>query len=135
MTYLYCPGQAINSLVQRLHGEHDFATLTASRTIDTAPTETSGHGFDEVTGLSVLGCAPSLLRHRHVWTLLFQSLAMVAIPYGEGSALMSAIYGGGQLSIFVGWIMACALNLCVAISLASHHPTSADPYYWYFSLA
>jgi hypothetical protein len=30
--------------------------------------------------------------------------------YGEGSALMSAIYGGGQLSIFVGWIVVCILD-------------------------
>jgi hypothetical protein len=37
-------------------------------------------------------------------TLLFQSLAIATIPYGEGGPLISAIYGGGQLSIFVGWI-------------------------------
>lgn len=30
--------------------------------------------------------------------------AIAAIPYGEGSPLISAIYGGGQLSIFLGWV-------------------------------
>lgn len=39
-----------------------------------------------------------------MFTLLFQSLAIAAIPYGEGAPLLSAIYGGGQLSIFLGWI-------------------------------
>ena len=51
-----------------------------------------------------LGYKPELERNRSMFTLLFQSLAIAAIPYGEGAPLLSAIYGGGQLSIFVGWI-------------------------------
>jgi amino acid transporter len=49
-----------------------------------------------------------------------------------------AIYGGGQLSIFVGWIVVCILDECVALSLselASRYPTSAGPYYWSFQIA
>ena len=53
---------------------------------------------------TVLGYKPELERNRSMFTLLFQSLAIAAIPYGEGAPLLSAIYGGGQLSIFVGWI-------------------------------
>lgn len=56
---------------------------------------------DVLTGL---GYTPELTRNRSMFTLLFQSLAIAAIPYGEGGPLISAIYGGGQLSIFVGWI-------------------------------
>ena len=56
------------------------------------------------TGVEVLGYKPELYRNRSMFTLLFQSLAIAAIPYGEGGPLVSAIYGGGQLSIFVGWI-------------------------------
>lgn len=54
--------------------------------------------------LSTLGYQPELHRNRSLITLLFQSLAIAAIPYGEGSPLISAIYGGGQLSIFLGWV-------------------------------
>jgi len=46
---------------------------------------------------AVLGYKPELQRNRSLFTLLFQSLAIAAIPYGEGSPLISAIYGGGQL--------------------------------------
>jgi amino acid transporter len=71
-------------------------------------------------------------------TLLFQSLAIAAIPYGEGGPLISAIYGGGPLAMFVGWIVVLVLDECVALSLselASKYPTSAGPYYWSFQLA
>ena len=81
---------------------------------------------------------PELKRNRSMLTLLFQSLAIAAIPYGEGSALLSAIYGGGPLSIFVGWIVVCVLDQCIAMSLAelaSRYPTSAGPYYWSFQIA
>jgi amino acid transporter len=88
--------------------------------------------------LEGLGYKQELRRNRSVATLLFQSLAIAAIPYGEGSALLSAVYGGGPLSIFVGWIIVCFLDQCVAMSLAelaSRYPTSAGPYYWTFQLA
>lgn len=86
-----------------------------------------------------LGYEPEdhLQRNRSLLTLLFQSLAIAAIPYGEGGPLLSAIYGGGQLSIFLGWIIVCILNECVAVSLAelaSRWPTSAGPSYWSFQL-
>ncbi|KAJ5568788.1 hypothetical protein N7450_011274 [Penicillium hetheringtonii] len=93
------------------------------------------HEQDE---LDRLGYKQELHRNRSVATLLFQSLAIAAIPYGEGSALLNAIYGGGPLSIFVGWIVVCFLDQCIAMSLAelaSRYPTSAGPYYWSFQLA
>ncbi|KAJ5281883.1 hypothetical protein N7478_007255 [Penicillium angulare] len=93
------------------------------------------HEQDE---LDRLGYTQELRRNRSVLTLLFQTLAIAAIPYGDGSALSSAIYGGGPLSIFVGWIVVCLLDQCIAMSLAelaSRYPTSAGPYYWSFQIA
>ncbi|KKA23461.1 Amino acid permease [Rasamsonia emersonii CBS 393.64] len=89
-------------------------------------------------GIEKLGYTQELKRNRSLLTLLFQTLAIVAIPYGEGAPLISAIYGGGPLSIFVGWIVVCVVAECVALSLAelaSRYPTSAGPYYWSFQLA
>ncbi|APA12576.1 hypothetical protein SS1G_03784 [Sclerotinia sclerotiorum 1980 UF-70] len=93
---------------------------------------------NEVDNLEALGYTAELQRNRSLFTLLFQSLAIAAIPYGEGGPLISAIYGGGQLSIFVGWIVVLVLDECVALSLselASRYPTSAGPYYWSFQVA
>jgi len=93
---------------------------------------------DEANHLAALGYKPELRRNRSMLTLLFQSLAIAAIPYGEGGPLLSAIYGGGPLSIFVGWILVLVLDECVALSLAelaSRYPTSAGPYYWSFQIA
>ncbi|EXJ94240.1 hypothetical protein A1O1_02633 [Capronia coronata CBS 617.96] len=94
--------------------------------------------IDDVRILDQLGYKPELDRNRSMLTLLFQSLAIAAIPYGEGAPLISAIYGGGPLSIFVGWIIVLILDECVALSLgelASKYPTSAGPYYWSFQVA
>lgn len=96
------------------------------------------NGTPQTEGLEKLGYVQELTRNRSLFTLLFQTLAIAAIPYGEGGPLMSAIYGGGQLSIFVGWIVVCVLDECVALSLAelaSRWPTSAGPYYWSFQIA
>ena len=87
------------------------------------------NGVGEIHDLTQLGYTPELTRNRSMLTLLFQCLAIAAIrkwlyccvrygtdtdasltAYGEGSPLMSAIYGGGQLSIFVGWIVVCVLD-------------------------
>ena len=101
-------------------------------------TETGGGTIHDLDSLTALGYKPELKRNRSLYTLLFQSLAIAAIPYGEGGPLISAIYGGGQLSIFLGWIMVLILDECVALSLselASRYPTSAGPYYWSFQIA
>lgn len=93
---------------------------------------------DSDVDLSALGYTQELRRNRSLFTLLFQTLAIAAIPYGEGSPLITAIYGGGQLSIFVGWLVVLVLDECVALSLgelASRYPTSAGPYYWSFQVA
>ncbi|KAK3389330.1 amino acid/polyamine transporter I [Podospora didyma] len=92
----------------------------------------------EVDFINVLGYKPELRKNRSMFTLLFQSLAIAAIPYGFGGPLISAIYGGGQLPMFLGWIMVLLVDECVALSLgelASRYPTSAGPYYWSFQLA
>lgn len=86
----------------------------------------------------VLGYRAELKRNRSLFTLLFQSLAIAAIPYGEGGPLMSAIYGGGQLSIFLGWFVGNGLTEMTALSLgelASRYPTSGGPSYWAFQVA
>ncbi|KAG8417580.1 hypothetical protein J3458_005074 [Metarhizium acridum] len=80
--------------------------------------------------LVALGYEPELRRNRSLYTILFQVLAITAVPFGEGTALTSAIYGGGQLAYFVGWIVVCLLDQCVAVSLselASKFPTSSGP--------
>ncbi|KAI0384834.1 amino acid transporter [Hypomontagnella monticulosa] len=92
----------------------------------------------DVQNLTLLGYKPELRRNRSMFTLLFQSLAIAAIPYGFGGPLISAIYGGGQLPMFLGWIVVLILSECIALSLselASRYPTSAGPYYWSFQLA
>ncbi|RVX75136.1 hypothetical protein B0A52_01413 [Exophiala mesophila] len=93
---------------------------------------------DDLHVMDKLGYKPELHRNRSMFTLLFQSLAIAAIPYGEGAPIINAIYGGGPLSIFVGWLVVLVLDECVALSLgelASKYPTSAGPYYWSFQLA
>lgn len=85
----------------------------------------------------VLGYKLELRRNRSLFTLLFQSLAIAAVPYGFGAPLMSSVYGGGQLSMFVGWIIANLLTEATAISLgelASRYPTSGGPSYWSFQV-
>ncbi|KAJ9149035.1 Amino acid transporter [Pleurostoma richardsiae] len=102
--------------------------------------EDGGVSSDSQEGevLNILGYKPELQRNRSMFTLLFQSLAIAAIPYGFGGPLISAIYGGGQLPMFLGWIVVLIVDECVALSLAelaSRYPTSAGPYYWSFQLA
>ncbi|KAJ4156176.1 hypothetical protein NW754_007800 [Fusarium falciforme] len=93
----------------------------------------------DIETLEQLGYTPSnLQRNRSTSTLLFQSLAIEAIPFAIGGPFISAVYGGGPLALFVGWIVVVALSQCVALSvaeLASRYPTSAGPYYWSFQLA
>ncbi|KAJ4141663.1 hypothetical protein NW768_000879 [Fusarium equiseti] len=92
----------------------------------------------DAADLTALGYKPELQRNRSMFTLLFQSLAIAAIPYGFGAPLINSVYGGGQLSMFLGWIVVCILDECIAISLgelAARWPTSAGPYYWSFQIA
>ncbi|KAI4668731.1 uncharacterized protein J4E78_002559 [Alternaria triticimaculans] len=84
-----------------------------------------------------LGYDAQLTKNRSLISVLGMCLAMVAVPYGIGGPLMSAIYGGGQLSIFVGVLVVLFFNGCVAISLAelaSRYPTSSGVYYWSYRL-
>ncbi|KAJ5761922.1 uncharacterized protein N7511_005304 [Penicillium nucicola] len=114
--------------------------LKKEASVDAHPDQENGTitSLPENLELDRLGYKPELQRNRSVLTLLFQTLAIAAIPYGEGSPLLSAIYGGGPLSIFVGWIVVCLLDQCIAFSLAelaSRYPTSAGPYYWTFQIS
>ena len=110
-----------------------------SRALDNNSPLSSGEGeIHRHNSVTILGYKPELKVNRSLFTLLFQTLAIAAIPFGEGSPLLSAIYGGGQLSIFLGWIVVCILGECVALSLSelsSRYPTSAGPYYWTFQIA
>ncbi|KAL5315855.1 hypothetical protein ACEPPN_016728 [Leptodophora sp. 'Broadleaf-Isolate-01'] len=113
------------------------AKLVDEKAPPPSPHDESGTVHD-LDSLTALGYKPELRRNRSLFTLLFQTLAIAAIPYGEGGPLIVAIYGGGQLSIFVGWLMILVLDECVALSLselASRYPTSAGPYYWSFQIA
>lgn len=52
--------------------------------------------------------------------------------------MISAVYGGGQLAMFVGWLVVLVLSECVTMSLgelASRYPTAAGPHFWTFRLA
>ncbi|KAK8091043.1 hypothetical protein PG994_000548 [Apiospora phragmitis] len=100
--------------------------------------QTEEHVIHDQFNLNALGYQPELRRNRSMFTLLFQSLAIAAIPYGFGAPLISAVYGGGQLAMFLGWVMILIVDECIAISLgelASRYPTSAGPYYWSFQVA
>ena len=117
----------------------DIEKHEKSRSVDnSSPLSIAEGETDRQDSVTILGYKPELKVNRSLFTLLFQSLAIAAIPYGEGGPLLSAIYGGGQLSIFLGWIVACVLGECVALSLSelsSRYPTSAGPYYWTFQIA
>ena len=114
----------------------DDGKVTKEKLDSTSPDERKA-SIQEGESLAVLGYKEELTRNRSLWTLLFQSLAIVAVPYGEGSPLISAIYGGGQLSIFLGWIVILILDECIALSLgefASRYPTSGGPSYWSYRM-
>jgi amino acid transporter len=84
-----------------------------------------------------LGYNAQLPKNRSLMSILGMTLAIVAVPYGIGGPLMSAIYGGGQLSMFVGVLVVLVFNGCVAVSLAelaSRYPTSSGVYYWSYRL-
>lgn len=105
---------------------------------DTIDAASRDHSSERGTLEEVLGYKAELKRNRSLFTLLFQSLAIAAIPFGEGAPLLSAVYGGGQLSIFIGWIVANLLTECTALSLgelASRYPTSGGPSYWAYQVS
>jgi hypothetical protein len=70
----------------------------------------AGYEKKEDIDLQHLGYKPELIRTRSLYTILFQLLAIVAVPFGEGTALLNAVIGGGQLAYFVGWIVVCILE-------------------------
>jgi amino acid transporter len=119
----------------------DLEKRTSREVVDASTDAATSYrlgSVDDADALQTLGYKAELHRNRSMKTLLFQSLAIAAIPYGEGGPLISAIYGGGQLSIFVGWLVILVLAECIAVSLgelASRYPTSAGPYYWSFQIA
>ncbi|CAG7561885.1 unnamed protein product [Fusarium equiseti] len=80
---------------------------------------------------------PHLRKNRSFISVLGMSLAITAVPYGVGGPLISSIYGGGQLSLFVGVLVVIFLQGAVALSLgelASRYPTSSGVYYWSYRL-
>lgn len=84
-----------------------------------------------------LGYSTTLRKNRSLWSVLGMALAIVAVPYGFGGPMISAVYGGGQLSMFVGILVVLVLDGAVAVSLAelaSRYPTSSGVYYWSYRL-
>lgn len=118
---------------------HLVMTTTGSeKMVDSTQKPLNDSTAADLDPLAGLGYKQELKRNRSLFTLLFQSLAIAALPFGEGGPLLSAIYGGGQLAIFLGWIVILILASSVAVSLAeiaSRYPTSAGPYYWSYQLA
>jgi hypothetical protein len=57
-----------------------------------SPAENGTH--HDLDNLTVLGYTPELRRNRSLFTLLFQTLAIAAIPFGEGGPFISAICDG-----------------------------------------
>ncbi|KAF9768003.1 hypothetical protein IL306_014759 [Fusarium sp. DS 682] len=81
--------------------------------------------------------SPQLRKNRSFISVLGMSLAITAVPYGVGGPLISSIYGGGQLSMFIGVLVVVVLQGAVALSLgelASRYPTSSGVYYWSYRL-
>ncbi|KAF4540714.1 Amino acid permease [Lasiodiplodia theobromae] len=92
----------------------------------------------DLDSLYALGYTQELKRNRSTLTLFSQALIMSCVPYGIGGPLVTAVYGGGQLPLFIGFVVVTILSECIAISLAelaSRFPTSAGPYYWCFQLS
>lgn len=84
-----------------------------------------------------LGYEAQLQPNRQMSTILFLSLSITAVPYGFGSSLLNAVYGGGPLAMFVGLLIVLVLDSCVALSLselASRYPASSGVYYWSYRL-
>lgn len=69
------------------------ATPSPPDNLESGGINSEHHDLDSLTAL---GYTPELRRNRSLFTLLFQTLAIAAIPYGEGGPLISAIFGGGQ---------------------------------------
>lgn len=70
--------------------------------------------------------AAQLQKNRSLISTFGMTLAIVAVPYGIGGPLMSAMYGGGQLSLFFGLLIVLFFDGCVALTLAepiSRYPT------------
>lgn len=97
----------------------DIATDKPADSLDAGHSdEKDAQETKEDVDLKQLGYRPELVRIRSLYTILFQSLAIAAVPFGEGTALLSAVVGGGQLPYFVGWIVVCVLDECIAMSLS-----------------
>jgi hypothetical protein len=79
------------------------------------PVATRGEG---VVQNFQLGYNAQLTKNCSLLSIFGMTLAIVVVLYGIGEPLMSAIYGGGQLSIFVGLLVVLILDCCVAVSLA-----------------
>ena len=62
--------------------------------------------------------AAQLQKNRLLILTFGMTLAIMAVPYGIGGPLMSAMYGGGQLSLFVGLLVVLLFDGCVALCLA-----------------
>lgn len=114
---------------------------SSPRQPSTAPLALTGTNHTaqyEDVQLNDLGYVQSFSRNRSMFTILFMSLSIAAIPYGLGGPLLSGIYGGGPLALVFGLIAVMFLDGCVAVSLgelASRWPTSAGTYYWTYQLA
>jgi amino acid transporter len=110
-------------------------TLKKHPSVDVvAPVETPREG---VVQHVTLGYDNQLRKARSTWSILSMIINIVAVPFGIGGPLISALYGGGQRALFAGLFVVLFFDGCVAVSLAelaSRYPTSSGVYYWSYRL-
>ncbi|KAH6879363.1 amino acid transporter [Coprinopsis sp. MPI-PUGE-AT-0042] len=94
-------------------------------------------GDDEIAAkdLAQLGYRQELKRRRGLAHILF---TIMAVPFGVGAPIATALIGGGPATMIWGYIMVAIFSQPLALSLAeicSKYPTSAGAYYWCFRLS
>jgi len=88
--------------------------------------------------LAVLGYQSELSRNRSTWQVAFMSFVLASVPYGLATTLFFPLIGGGPSAIIWGWVLVCAIIICVAISLGeitSVYPTAGGVYYQTYMLS
>lgn len=88
--------------------------------------------------LAVLGYQSELSRNRSTLQVAFMSFVLASVPYGLATTLYYPLVGGGPSAIIWGWVLVCAIVICVAISLGeitSVYPTAGGVYYQTYMLS
>lgn len=90
------------------------------------------------SNLESLGYRPELSRNRSTWQAIFMSFIVASVPYTLPTTMEYPMAGGGPANMIWGWVIVCAIMLCVVVSLAeitSVYPTAGGVYYQTFALS